>query len=122
MWNKVDRLDRKHITIDSLNDVEVPINYRFKNKEQLRRLFNGFRFPPILRTLKREKFTGEEVFLCGIRRLSFPNRTVESYWKQDFGFTHQEVSKAFKLFLGFMQLNWAYLLLDNLNFWKQYRI
>jgi hypothetical protein len=99
MWNKVDRPDRKHITIDFLNDVEVPINYRFKNKEQLRRLFNGFRFPPVLRTLKREKFTGEEVFLCGIRRLSFPNRTVESYWKQDFGFTHQEVSKAFKLFL-----------------------
>lgn len=120
MWYKADKPDRKYITIDSLNDEEVPINYRFKNKCQLQRLYVGFQFPPILRTLKGEKFTGEEVFLCGIRRLSFPNRTVESYWKREFGFRHQDVSKAFNLFLGFIQLNWAYLLLDHLNFWKPY--
>ena len=120
MWCRIGKPQRVYITIDSLRDAVIPIYYRFKNKSQLRRVYDGFRFPSLFRTSTREKFTGEEVFLCGIRRLTFPNRTVESFWQTDFGFDHQQVSKVFNIFIGFILMNWAYLLLDHLKFWKPY--
>jgi hypothetical protein len=94
--------------------------FRFKTKQQLHRLRLGFRIPDILRTDKREKFTGDEVLLVGLRRLAFPNRTFETFWETDFGLTYHQVSKCFDLFLIFMMRNWAYLLLDHMEFRKLY--
>ena len=45
---------------------------------------------------------------------------MESFWQTDFDFDHQQVSKAFNIFIGFILMNWAYLFLDNLDFWKPY--
>ena len=120
LWGKVPKLIRRHRTIDSFRDEEILPFFRFKTKEQLHRLRIGFRFPKFLRTNKREKFSGEEVLLVGLKRLSFPNRTYEKHWQTDFGMTHPQVSKCFTLFLTFMMVNWAYLLLDHMEFWKPY--
>ena len=116
MWAQIGKPERVYVTIDSLRDAVIPVYYKFKDKSQLRRLYAGFHFPSLFRTSTREKFTGEEVFLCGIQRLTFPNRTVETFWRTDFGFDHQQVSKAFNIFIGFIVINWAYLLLDHLDF------
>ena len=120
LYGKTKKITRRYRTINSFADEEILPYFRFKTKEQLHRLCTGFRFPKILRTEKREKFTGEEVLLVGLKRLSYPNRTYEKHWEYDFGLTHHQVSKCFGLFLTFMMVNWAYLLLDHMEFWKPY--
>lgn len=120
MWAKRRKPVRKWRTIDSFSEDNILPYFRFKTKQQLHRLRVGFRIPDILRTDKREKFTGDEVLLVGLRRLAFPNRTFETFWETDFGLTHHQVSKCFGLFLIFMMRNWAYLLLDHMEFWKPY--
>ena len=70
--------------------------------------------------MKREKFSGKEVVLCGSRRLTFPNRTIEALRTTDFGFDHLQISTAFNFVVAFMLKNWAYLSTDHLNFWQSY--
>ena len=117
MWGKLNKIERKWVTIDSLVEEDIHSTFRVQSKSELHRLFNGFRFPNILRTDDRHKFTGQEVFLCGLYRLHFPNNCSMQGWKTIFGFYPQRVSDCFKLFLAFMLHNWAYLLLDNMSYW-----
>ena len=61
------------ITIDSLTGMmedRLSKNFRFHSVDHLRRLYNGLQFPPTFEGQSRGKFTGEEIFLCGIYRLS----------------------------------------------------
>jgi hypothetical protein len=60
------RIERKYRTIDSFEETEVRQLFRFESKEQLRRLLQGFRFPEQMISSVGNKFTGEEVLLCGI--------------------------------------------------------
>ena len=54
-------------TIDSFEDTEIRQLFRFESKEQLHRLLTGFDFPNEIRhSSQGNKFTGEEVMLCGI--------------------------------------------------------
>ena len=75
LWQNAPKYPRRYVTILSLAESDVLKFYRYKTKNQLHWLYRGFQFHSNFRIDKREKFTGEEVFLVGIRRLAYPNRT-----------------------------------------------
>ena len=110
----------KIVRIDDLNDNDAVVDFRFRSKLELRRLFNGLRFQEWHRTLWGQKFHGEEIFLCGFYRLHMPNDLGNASWRKLFGFNYSRASKCFDLFLNHMINNWSYLLLDNIEFWIPY--
>ena len=120
MWKKLNKIARKRITIEDLVDENIPTNFRFHNRDQLRRLFICFRFPNILTSENGAIFSGQEVFLSGLFRLHVPNRFCDESWQTIFGFDSQSATKCFNLFLVFMMNNWSYLLFDHLQFWSPY--
>lgn len=112
-------VERKYITIDSLKEDTISHYFRFKSKEDLKRLFLGFQFSELYTTRNGHKYFGEEVFLIGLYRLHFPNTTGDVMYLEMFGMYHQRVSECFGIFLRHMMLNWSYLLLDNMNYWRE---
>ena len=57
-------------TIDGWDEIRIPEDLRMHTRENLRRLFDGFQFPDKFVSKGRNVFTGEEVFLFGLYRLS----------------------------------------------------
>lgn len=117
LYSPLPVIQRTRITINSLNDEIIPLQFRFLNKDQLQRLLIGFQFPPKLTNAEGYNFSGEEVLLAGLFRLAVPNRLAGDEWRNLFGMDYQAVSKCFHVFLNFMIHNWAYLLFDNVDFW-----
>lgn len=115
---KLRKIERKHLTIDDLIEADIHIHFRFRSKDQLRRLRDGFQFPATMFSGKITRFTGEEILLLGLYRLARPTRLVDLGFEHLFGFNYVEVSVAFKLFLDHLCNNWAHLLKDNLQYWK----
>jgi hypothetical protein len=109
------------ITIDSLGDMmedRLSKNFRFHSVAHLRRLYDGLKFPENFKGSRREKFTGEEVFLYGIYRLSHTETLTSEGVRSLFGFTSDSrASTCFKIFLTFMVENWGYLLTNNMEYW-----
>ena len=114
------KIESKQVTIDSIPENDIPQQFRFKSKDQLYRLLRGFQFPDVMYGPSGHKFSGEEVMLLGLYRLHFPSYYNHFSYKELFGFDNQRASLAFKLFLRHISLNWGYLLLDNMQFWKPY--
>jgi hypothetical protein len=104
----------KKISIDVLDPCVCEGNFGFK-KEQLRRLFDVLQFPNEMKTANRTTFTGEQVFLAGLYRLTHWRQTND--WVTTFGWSQSRVAHASKLFLDFMMKNWVYLINDNVNYW-----
>lgn len=84
---------------------------------QLHRLRRGFQFPDTATSIEGHKFSGDEVLLCGLYRLHFPNKFSDPGWQLLFGFDEKRASDCFTLFLGHLIANWLYLLMDHFDFW-----
>ena len=101
-------------TIDSWEELRIPEDLRVHTRENLWSLFNGFRFPEKFVSKGRNVFTGEEVFLFGLYRLSHPGKYDRLDIKNLFGFNDAgTASKCFYCFLKYMVNNWGYLLTNN---------
>jgi hypothetical protein len=118
---KLPRIRNLRRTIDSFSDEEIPLYFRFRNKEQLHRLMRGFRIPMQIKLPKTGNiFEGEEVLLIGLYRLHRPTTLSDGSFKLIFGMGHTAVSMAFNAFLDFMEDRWSYIIMDNLDFWLPY--
>ena len=84
--------------------------------EQLTRLKIGFRIPNGPIRVGTYKFTGDEIILIALTRLHWPlawNNVVKEFP----GRMRWDLQKAFKWFLDFMIVNWAYLIVNNREYW-----
>jgi nuclease HARBI1 len=116
LWQKLPKIKRTNIKISELSPNFVYTHFRFVNIAQLELLKEGFRIPNEMKASNGSKFTADELLLCGLYRLHYPNRFYDIGWVEIFGFDDATASKCFSLFLKFMIDNWSYLLLDNLTF------
>ena len=88
---------------------------RFYSPEDILRLIEGLRFPPIVK-IKRYKFTAQEIVLISLKRLAYPLRWSDI--KRNFpGLCRTKLRLAFFYFLDFMITNWGYLILNNRDYW-----
>jgi nuclease HARBI1 len=90
------------------------------NKQQLLSLIRCSRIPNSLTSTNGQRFTADELLLCGLYRLHFPNRVFDIGWVKIFGFDAPTVSRCFNLFSQFMVHHWSYLLFDHLNYWLKH--
>jgi hypothetical protein len=102
-------------SIESFAASEIPLKFRFRNASQLQRLLEGFQFPETMHDSAGHKFSGEEVLLLGLYRLSTAKPLSDM--EEVFGMMDRRAGQCFRLFIDFMIENWAYLLLDNMAFW-----
>ena len=65
-------------------------------------------------TLLKKKFD----CLMATYRLHKPTTLSDACWKDTFGLSYVEVSMVFNFFVVFINVNWSYLLLDNMEYWK----
>ena len=72
MMNPLRYFEPKNRTIDSFREDEIHLYFRFRSRDQLRRLVDGFQFPQFMVTDSGHRFTAEEVLLVGLHRLSRP--------------------------------------------------
>ncbi len=106
-------------TINSFEDEEIPLYFRFANKDQLRALLKCFRFPTKkFVSASGHAFHREEVLLVSLYRLHAPTTLSDATYQHVFGLSTSRVSMCFNAFLKFMVINWSYLLLDNMAYWK----
>ena len=121
-YDPLPRLTNRHLTIAALStlNVDIPVTFRFRNADQLHRVFIGYQFPAQFTSTYRHSFQGEEVFLAGLYRLHHVNVFGDIGWQHLFGWDQPRASRAFALFIDFMYRNWFYLVNDNLQFWKPY--
>lgn len=122
---KLTPIPRKNLRIHKLVENDVAVDFRFRSRDELHQLFNAFGFQEWYRYRDSKgkgghKFHGEEVLLCGLYRLHMPVIFGDAAWRTFFGFSYSRASKCFQIFCQHMKDNWAYLLLDNINFWKPY--
>jgi hypothetical protein len=106
-----------HRTINSFDDADIPMYFRFRTKEQLRRLVDGFRIPAIVK-IRGNVFTAEEVLLVSLYRLHRPTTLSDACWKSIFGLTYTKVSRIVTWFAVFIENHWGYLLKDNIAYWE----
>ena len=115
------KIRKRRRTIDSFDDEEIPVFFRFRTKEQLHRLMVGFQIPNIIRIARTGNiFYGEEYLLVSLYRLHRPTSLSDASFKSVFGLGHTAVSMVFNSFLDFMTDKWSYLILDNMHFWLPY--
>ena len=111
------KIESKKRTIDSFADEDIPINFRFRTKQQLYDILNGFQFPEFVKSEERCVFHREELLLVSLYRYRRPSSTTDIAFKEIFGFRQSRVSIAFRTFVNFLIRNWSYLLLDNMQYW-----
>ena len=92
--------------------------FRFQSLEQLRMLCEGFMLPDRV-LVKRSLFTGEEVLIISLLRLTYPSRWTDVINKlpRHKARSRCECGRAFYYFLDFIVSNWAYLVLNNMDYW-----
>jgi hypothetical protein len=73
-------------TIDGWTELSIPEDLRVYRREDLWRLFRGFRFPDKFVAKGRNVFSGEEVFLFGLYRLSHCGKYCQYDVQELFGF------------------------------------
>jgi hypothetical protein len=114
---RLPKLTRHHRTIDSLNDEDIPIYFRFRSKDQLRRLLVGFKFPDFVRLCNNHLFTGDEILLVSLYRFHRPVTCSDYIFRVFFGLNDVYVSLIFNYFLNYMENTWGSLLTDNMLYW-----
>ena len=86
-------------TVDGWEELRIPEDLRVHTRENLWSLFHSFRFPEKFVSKGRNVFTGEEVFLFGLYRLSHPGKYDRLDVKNLFGFNDAgTASKCFHCF------------------------
>jgi len=104
----------------NLHNLSVSERFRFQSFDHMRRLLIGFQFPTGKIILKKGySIYAEELLLISLSRLSFPGRWSDLYERFP-GRRRWFLQAAFYWFLDFMIQKWAYLLLNNMHFWKDY--
>jgi hypothetical protein len=116
LFEKLEHIEHVPVGLDDFNDQDIPTYFRFKNKNQLRRIIQGFRVDEWMTCRSGHKFTGVEVCLVGLYRLHRPTSLGDACWKYKFRLDYQSVSKCFNLFLRHMCDYWEFLPTDNLSF------
>ena len=96
------RFESRHRTIDSFADVDIPGAFRFKNKDQLRRLMQCLQIPAKLVSRERCAFGGEEALLVTLYRLRRPTTVTDIAFKELFGFSYQRVSLCVRTLMDFV--------------------
>lgn len=100
-------------------NVDCRERFRFSSFDQLESLLKYFQIPKDIRLKKGYRSTGEEVLLISLTRLHFPSKWADlKPWFP--GRQEWFMQAAFYWFLDFMIMNWGYLLLNNMEFWKPY--
>ena len=82
------------------------------------RLRTGFQIPDWIH-LNGNKYSGEEVILIALMRFAFPHRWSDIQICFP-GRDHTQLSRATYWYIDFMIVNWGYVLLNNLEYWKPY--
>jgi hypothetical protein len=114
-------MQRLYRTIDSFEDDEIPHLFRFRSKDQLRALLEGFGVPETVVILpQRYRFSGEEILLVSLLRMSRPYTVWDPVFKTLFGLDGSQIGSAFNWFVKFMTANWGYLMTNNLDYWKPF--
>ena len=83
----------------------------------LERLKTGFRFPTGFIRILTYEYKAEEIILISLTHLHWPLAWENVVNKGISGRKRWELQRAFNWFLNFMIVNWAYLLLNNREFW-----
>ncbi len=115
------KIDRKYRTIDSFVEDEVPLYFRFRNKEQLKRLKKAFHIgEKVVAGSGGHVFTGDEFLLVSLYRLHRPTTILDACFRELFGLTPQQVSLCVVTFVNYVWEYWGYLVLNNMEFWKPF--
>ena len=85
-------------TIDSFDDEDILTNFRFQNKDQLRRVLICFQMPEFLRNRVGNKFRSEELFLVVLYYLHYPQLSTNLSFRTIFGWPAWKVKMGAKLF------------------------
>lgn len=96
-------------------DINLSENLRFRTVDELGRLMRGFQIPETV-IANGYKFGGEEIIVISLLRLSWPMRWSDVAEKLRTK-KRWALGRAFYWFLDFMVINWAYLLLNNMEYW-----
>ena len=89
--------------------------FRFRSPKDMKRLLDGFKLPESIR-IKTYRFSGEEILMISLIRLSYPARWIDVQHHFP-GRSRQALQAAFYWFLDFMIQQWGYLLLNNREYW-----
>ena len=104
-------------TIDAWEELRIPEDLRVHTRDELWRLYRGFRFQERYISKGRNVFSGEEVFLFVMHRLCKLLKLQNQIAKNIFGFNSAPLaSECFHYFLHFMVNNWGCLHTNNFNF------
>lgn len=97
----------------------IGVNYRFKTREQLTRLYNGYRIPAVFIVPEvGYRFNGQELLLLVLERCALACRYVDL--QQKYHIRHSVICRGVNCFAKWMNDNWGYLLRDNLQFWRDH--
>jgi hypothetical protein len=102
LWERLPVIERTNIRIEDLDPTIIVGSFRFKSTTQLLRLRNGFQFPSYVSTGSGHRFSGDEILLCGLYRLHFPNKFSDAGWRLLFGFDEKRASECFSIFMKHM--------------------
>ena len=110
---------RINIGSEQIDDALIGAKYRFKSRQQLRRLFTGFRISAFF-TIPGSgyRFGGEELLLISLERCALGSRLLDL--QSRYHIQHSVISRGINYFCQWMNDNWGYLLRDNLEFWRPY--
>lgn len=113
--------ERLRIDSVSIDDALIGATYRFKSREQLRRLYVGFQIPAVF-TIPGAgyRFNGEELLLISTERCALGCRLLDL--QNRYHVQHSVISRGINFFSLWMNQNWGYLLRDNLQFWHPYLV
>jgi hypothetical protein len=113
----IPKRDIKHFEDVYRHGGPIPFSsqFRFYSGDQLRRLLTAFRVPESVK-IRRYVYSGEEILLISLRKLSYPARWVDIL--KDFpSRDRQQLKCALHWFMDFMIVNWGYLILNNMDWW-----
>lgn len=96
--------------------IDYSEKFRFLNVDQLRRIKVGFLFPEGKVKVGTYSTTSEEIILIAMARLSWPSRWSDLMLLFA-GRKRWFLGRCFYWYLNYMIDNWAYLLVNNIDYW-----
>jgi hypothetical protein len=107
-----------HRTIDSFNDDSSLLHFRFKKREDLRRMLHLLQFPDDIKMDNRSWQRGEEVFLRGLYEMRCGgNQGLAAI--QVFGGVASDQSRAVGWFIHHIYDNFHHLVHNSLEWWYE---
>ncbi len=108
----------RKISISTFPEDRMHFTFRFRNRDQLRRLKMCLMIPDVVELSNRRIITGDEFLLMGLYRLVFPCRL--SQMEDFFGIDYSVCARAVRLFFKFISERWGFLVTNNMFFWLPY--